>query len=116
MYSTSSKRSHSKGARQEYKPYWNNYLDKLHNKLNTARDVAESEPTSENNTALKQVNAKFIRARNDARRKSWISKTADLNMEKDGKKLWRLTKQLNDEGSIYSKITLIQDHTLIHGK
>ena len=59
---------------------------------------------------------KFIRARNDARRKSWISKTADLNMEKDGKKLWRLTKQLNDEGSRYSKITLIQDDTLIHGK
>ena len=52
--------------------------------------MAESEPTSENNTSLKQVNAKFIRARNDARRKSWISKTADLNMEKDGKKLWRL--------------------------
>ena len=48
---------------------------------------------------IKQVNAKFIRASNDARRKSWISKTADLNMEKDGKKLWRLTKQLNDEGS-----------------
>ena len=80
-----------KGARKEYKPYLNNDLDKLHNELNTARDVAESEPTSENNTALKQVNAKFIRARNDARRKSWISKTADLNMEKDGNKLWRLT-------------------------
>ena len=100
-----------KGARKEYKPYWNNDLNKLHNKLNTARVVAESVPTSENNTALKQVNAKFIRARNDARRKSLISKTADLNMEKDGKKLWRLTKQLNDEGSRYSKITLIQDDT-----
>ena len=37
-------------------------------------------------------------------------------MAKDGKKLWRLTKQLNDEGSRYSKITLIQDDTLIHGK
>ena len=45
-----------------------------------------------------------------------MTKTADLNMEKDGKKLWRLTKQLNDEGSRYSKITLIQDDTLIHGK
>ena len=78
--------------------------------------MAEYVPTSENNTALKQINVKFIRARNDARRKSWISKTADLNTEKDGKKLWRLTKQLNDAGSRYSKITLIQDDTLIHGK
>ena len=37
-------------------------------------------------------------------------------MEKDGKKLWRLRKQLNDEGSSYSKITLIQDDTLLHGE
>ena len=44
-----------KGARKKYKPYWNNDLDKLHNELNTARDVAESVPTSENNTSLKQV-------------------------------------------------------------
>ena len=48
-----------KGARKEYRPYWNNDLDKLHNELHTARDVAESEPTSENNTALKQVNAVY---------------------------------------------------------
>ena len=102
-----------KGARKVYKPYWNNDLDKLHNELNTARDVAESVPRFENNTALKQVNAKFIRAMHDARRKSWMIKTVDLNMEKDGKKLWRLTKQLNDEDS---KIPLIQDDTLIHGE
>ena len=42
-----------------------------------------------------------------------MTKTADLNME-DGKKLWRLTKQL--KSSRYSKITLIQDDTLIHGE
>ena len=69
-----------------------NDLDKLHNELNTARDVAESEPTSENNTSLKQVNAKFIRARNDARRKSWISKTADLNMEKETMASYKTTQ------------------------
>ena len=37
-------------------------------------------------------------------------------MEKDRKNPWRLTKQLNDECSGYSKITLIQDDTLMHGK
>ena len=45
----------------------------------------ESVPTYENNTTLKQVNTKFIRARNAARNKSWMIKTADLNMGKDGK-------------------------------
>ena len=74
-----------KGDRKEYKPYWNIDLDKLHNELDTASDIAEYVPTSANNTALKQVHANFIRARNDARRKSLMTKTADLNMEKDGK-------------------------------
>ena len=75
------KESIPKGARKQYKPYWNNELDKLHNELNTARDIA------------KQVNAMFIRARNDARRKSWMTKTVDLNMEKDGKKLENINSQ-----------------------
>ena len=34
-----------------------NDLDKLHNELNTAGDIAEYVPTSENKTALKQVSA-----------------------------------------------------------
>ena len=46
-------------------PYWNHDLNKLHNKLNAARDLAEAVPTSENNTAQNQLNAKFIRERND---------------------------------------------------
>ena len=58
----------------------------------------------------------LLKARNDAIRKSWMTQTADLNMERDGNKLWCLTKQVNDEGSRYCKIVLIQDGTLIHGK
>ena len=57
-------------------------LDKLHNELNTAKYIAESVPRSENNTSLKQINAMFIRALNYASRKSWMTKTVDLNMEK----------------------------------
>ena len=44
-----------------------------------------------------------------------MTKTVNLNKEKYGKKLWRLTKQVNDEASRYSNITLIQIDTLIHG-
>ena len=81
-------------------------LDRLHNELNTAKYIAEYVPRSVFNTALKQINTMFIRAMNYASRKSWMTKTADINMEKYVKKLWRLTKQLKDEGSIYSNITL----------
>ena len=33
-----------------------------------------------------------------------MTKLTDLNIEKDGNKLWHLTQQLNDEGSIYCRL------------
>ena len=100
-----------KGARKDYKPYWNN----KHAELTTARNPADVAPSLENNTALKQANAKFIKTRNEARRSSWMKKTASLNTETDSNKLWRLTKQLNDEENRHAKITLLQDMKLVHG-
>ena len=37
-------------------------------------------------------------------------------METDDTKLWRLTRQLNDEGTRQSKITLLQGETMVYGK
>ena len=45
-----------------------------------------------------------------------MKKTASLNMETDSNKLWRLTKQLNDEENRHAKITLLQDRKMVHGK
>ena len=45
-----------------------------------------------------------------------MKKTASLNMETDSNKLWRLTKQLNDEENMHAKITLLQDRKMVHGK
>ena len=59
--------------------------------------------------------AKFIKTRNEARRSSWTKKTASLNKETDGNKLWRLTKKLNDEENWHAKITLLQDRKMVHG-
>ena len=98
-----------KGARKDYKPYWNEDLNNKHNELTKARNLADVTPSIENNTALKQTNAKFIMTRNGARRSSWVKKTASLIMETDSNKLWRLTKQLNDEENRRDKITLLQD-------
>ena len=44
-----------------------------------------------------------------------MKKTASLNMETDSNKLWRITKQLNDEEK-HAKITLLQDRKMVHGK
>ena len=45
-----------------------------------------------------------------------MKKTASLNMETDSNKLWRLTKQHNDEENRHAKITLLQDRKMVHGK
>ena len=105
----------TKGARKYYKPYWNEDLNNKHNELTTARNLADVTPSIENNTALKQANAKFIKTRNEARRSSWMKKTASFNMETDSNK-WHLTKQLNDEENRHAKITLLQDRKMVHGK
>ena len=37
-------------------------------------------------------------------RTCWKEKSAALNLDRDGKKLWRLAKQLNDEDSRGQKL------------
>ena len=59
-----------KCARKDYKPYLNEDLNNKHNELTTARNLPDVAPSIENNTALKQANAKFIKTRNEARRSS----------------------------------------------
>ena len=105
-----------KGARKDYKPNWNEDVNNKHNELTTTRNLADVAPSIENNTALKQVNAKFIKTRNEARRSSWMKKTASLNMETESNKLWRLVKELNSEENRHAKITLLQDKEMVHGE
>ena len=99
-----------------YKPYWSDELENKHKALSDARKIAETNPSVENNMALKHASAKYTKTRNEARTNSWIKKNGDLNMETDDTKLWRLTRQLNDEGTRQSKITLLQGETMVYGK
>ena len=41
-----------KGVRNDYKPYWNEDLNKKHNELLTARNLADIAPSIKNNTEL----------------------------------------------------------------
>ena len=101
----------------DYKPYWSDELDELQNKLSQAREEAESNPSQEANLSLQQAKAKFLRYKLEAQRKSWKSKTASLNLERDGRKLWRLTKQLNDDkDQARGQVTLEEDGEMLTGR
>ena len=97
-------------------PKRNEDLNNKHNELTTARNLADVTPSIENNTALKQTNGMLIMTINEAIRSSWMKKTTILNMETDSDKLFRLTKQLNDEENRHVKLILLQHRKIVHGK
>ena len=110
------KESIPRGARKEYKPYWSAELQELDDALSEARREAERNPSQENNIELQRAKAKFLKFSLQARRKSWREKTSSLNFEKDSRKLWNLTKRLNDESSNRRKITLVENNEVLTEK
>ena len=102
-----------RGARKDYKPYWSNQLQELQEMMTEARQEAEDNPSEENHLRLQQAKARFLKEKIQAKRQSWREKTAGLNLEKDGKKLWNLVGQLNDENSRSHNITLEEDGEML---
>ena len=86
-----------RGARKDYKPYWNEELQNLEETVEQSRKEPETNPSVENNIALKAATAKCRKAYNQSARSSWREKTANLNMDRDGKKLWTFMKSLSGE-------------------
>jgi len=105
-----------RGARRNYKPYWSKELQELQDKLSEARKTAEDHPSIENNNKLQEAKARFLKHKLQASKRSWREKTASLNFEKDGRKLWRLTKQLNDEDNSRTKVSLEDNGNILSGK
>lgn len=105
-----------RGVRKDYKPYWSNEIQATHDALTQAREDAELNPSQENNIKLQKCKAKHLRTKLECQRKGWREKTSSMDMEKDTKKLWNLTKALNDEGSKGEKITLLVEGQTATGK
>ena len=116
MVLKAAKESIPRGVKEDYKPYWSSEMQATHDTLTKARKEAELKPSQENNIKLQQYKAKHLRTKKECKRKGWREKTASLDMEKDTKKLWNLTKELNDEGNKNEKITLEVDGETTTGK
>ena len=105
-----------RGARKNYKPYWTEELQKLEDELSSARENAENNPGIENNIALGEATVKYRTKQTEEARNSWVEKTESLNFDKDGRKLWRLTKALNDENAPLGQISLEKNGQIYTGK
>uniref|UniRef100_A0A0B7BUH5 Uncharacterized protein n=1 Tax=Arion vulgaris TaxID=1028688 RepID=A0A0B7BUH5_9EUPU len=69
----------------------------------------EADPTDENVTLHNKTKAIFTKEKKKSMRDSWHEKTASLNLEKDTKKLWNLTKTLNGDRTERTKTVLHTD-------
>ena len=105
-----------RGSRRNFIPYWSEELQALHEEVTEARNMAEADPSVDNNIRLKAKIAKFRRESNMAVRNSWHKKTAQLNLERDGQKLWRLVKSLNGENNRSSPIVLEENNRVLTKK
>ena len=105
-----------RGARKNYKPYWTEELQSLEDKVEDARKTAEREQTIEANISLKAISAKYKRTVNQTTRDCWREKTENLNFDRDGNKLWKLVKAMNNEGPRNKQITIKQGNALLTGK
>ena len=105
-----------RGARKNYRPYWTEELEQLEEEVSKNRENVEKNPTVENNIAYKASEAKCKKTYIQEARRSWNEKTEKLNFDKDGTKLWNLTKALNNEQSYPTTISLEKDGKTITGK
>ena len=110
------KESIPRGARKNYIPNWSQHLELLHNETIKARNLAEESPTIENNIQLKAANAIFRKEYLSSIRKSWHEKTEKLNADRDGHKLWKIAKSLNQEENKSSPIVLDADQEKLTGR
>nr|KAG5704148.1 hypothetical protein BaRGS_009678 [Batillaria attramentaria] len=105
-----------RGARKNYRPYWTEELQQLEDEVTKTREKVESHPTQENNITLKACTAKYRKAYIQAARASWREKTEKLNLDKDGNKLWRLTKAMNNEDTRAAPVMVEKDQEMVTGR
>ena len=76
----------------------------------------ERNPTPQNMRKHSQLKVDLDKEKQTQTQASWKTKTASLNMEKDSKKLWQLTKSLNGDNSEHGRTTLQTTNGTVTGK
>ena len=110
------KRAIPRGSRKSYRPFWTEELEDLENEVNKARKDVEENPSIDSNIKLKETTARLRRETISTQRKGWQEKTASLNLEKDGGKLWNLMAKLNGEKTKVGPVVLKKESETVTGK
>ena len=110
------KRAIPRGSRKYYRPFWTEELEVLENEVNKARKDVEENPSIDSNIKLIETTARLRRETISTQRKGWQEKTASLNLEKDGGKLWNLMAKLDGEKTKVGPVVLEKEGETVTGK
>ena len=91
-------------------------MEDLENEVNKARKDVEENLSIDSNIKLKETTARLRREAVSTQRKGWQEKTASLNLEKDGGKLWNLMAKLNGEKTKVGPVVLEKEGETVTGK
>ena len=105
-----------RGRRRDYKPFWNKELEDLHNKLSSAMEEMERDPSNSNIAKHNLARTNFDQLKKKLTQESWKEKTQGLTFNNNSKKLWELTGALNGDNIRYGKTTLILNDRHVTGK
>ena len=110
------KRAIPRESQKNYRPFWTEELEDLENEVNKARKDVEENPSIDSNIKLKETTAMLRRETISTQRKGWQEKTASLNLEKDGAKLWNRMAKLNGEKTKVGPVVLEKEGETVTGK
>jgi hypothetical protein len=78
--------------------------------------VKAENQSSEANITYTANSAQYRKTLNASVRDSWVKETEPLNLDRDGRKLWRLSKVLNDEDCRSQETAIHVNGNIANGK
>ena len=86
-----------RGCRANYKPFWNNDLEKATKAKNEARKNLEKTDSVENRIEYKKAIAKSKLVTKESKKEAWTTKCGELNLRQGGREAWTLLNNLSGE-------------------
>ena len=99
-----------RGKRSNYKPYWSEEMEQKHEQVIQTHNEMVSSKTTETVAAHNRAVHEYEETKTNEIRRAWYEKTESLDMERDGGKVWKLTKTLNEDYQDKFKSTVLEEN------
>ena len=86
-----------RGCRANYKPFWNDKLEKLIKEGNKARSNLDNDDGTNNKIEYKKAVKKAQFVTKESKKEAWTSKCEGLNLRPGGQEAWNLLNNLSGE-------------------